>query len=146
MSIIKFSLLQNQAGIVLTAREFQTRFLRFISLTWLLPPMVGFTFLLYIEVFSFDQLISMMSTPLKPLFLVGGFLLAWLYFRRYSKLLSAYLVDPSNTNRELSERAMKSFPLHYWSAFVGYISLAPAAAIISLEISSSYVALPVDWF
>ena len=130
----------------MTAQDFQTRFLRFIALTWLLPPMVGFSFLLYIEVFSFNQLISMMSNPLKPLFLVGGFLLAWLYFRRYSKLLSAYLVEPSNLNRGISERAMKAFPLHYWSAFVGYISLAPAAAIISLEMSSGYVALPVDWF
>ncbi len=130
----------------LTAEVFQTRFLRLIALTWILPPMVGFAFLLYIEVFSFDQVVSMMSTPLKPLFLVGGFLFALFYFRYYSRSLSAYLSTPDNTQRTIAEHALRRFPLHYWGVFVVYISLAPAAAIVSLEMTSDYTALPVDWF
>jgi len=130
----------------LHTQYFQTRFLRLIALTWLLPPMVGFSFLLYIEVFNFDQLINMMSTPLKPIFLIGSFTIALLYFRHYSKSLSAYLKHSDEEHRHISERAIKYFPLHYWGAFITFISLAPAAAIISLENATDYHALPVDWF
>jgi len=132
--------------ITLTAQQFQTQFLRLIALTWLLPPMVGFSFLLYIEVFSLEQVFSMMTTPLKPMFLVGGVLLALWYFSRYSIFLSAYLNSQDETHHQITEKALKWFPLHYWVAFVGYITLAPAAAIISLESVSDYIALPVDWF
>jgi len=131
---------------ILTAQHFQTQFLRLIALTWLLPPMVGFSFLLYIEVFSLQQVFSMMMTPLKPLFLIGSVLLALGYFRYYSKLLSAYLNRQDIVHHKITESAIKHFPMHYWLAFVGYISLAPAAAIISLETVTDYVALPVDWF
>ncbi len=130
----------------MTANCFHSRFLRLIALTWLLPPMLGFSFLLYIEVFSFVQLISMMSTWLKPLFLVGGFVLALTYFHYFSKPFVAYLNSPDTAQQAQCERAMNKFPLHFWCLFVGYLSLAPAAAIISLESVSSYVAQPVDWF
>jgi diguanylate cyclase (GGDEF)-like protein len=130
----------------LTVQQFQTRFLRLIALTWLLPPMVGFSFLIYIEVFTLDQVFSMMTTPLKPIFLVGGFLGSLFYFRYYSKILSSYLVSKDKVHRKMTERALRRFPLHYWVVFIGYITMAPAAAIISLEITSSYIALPVDWF
>jgi len=134
------------SSISLTVQQFQAQFLRLIALTWLLPPMVGFSFLLYIEVFSLDQVFSMMKTPLKPVFLVGGVFLALWYFRRYSLSLSAYLNCQDSEHYKITEKALKRFPLHYWAAFVGYISLAPAAAIVSLEMASDYIALPVDWF
>ncbi len=130
----------------MTAQQFQSHFLRLIAISWLLPPMVGFSFLLYIEVFSFDQLVSMMSTPLKPLFLIGSVVFALLYFKNFSKSLSAYLTLADEKNSVITERAIRRFPLHYWLVFVVYISMAPAAAIISLEMATDYVALPVDWF
>ncbi len=130
----------------LTAKEFQIRFLRLIALTWLLPPLVGISFLLYIEVFSIDEIISMMSTPLKPVFLLGGIILALVYFRRYSKLLTAYLNTQDEQSKEITETALRKFPKHYWSTFIVFLMLAPAAAIISLELSSDYIAQPVDWF
>ncbi len=108
--------------------------------------MVGFSFLLYIEVFSFDQLINMMLTPLKPAFLVGGVVFAIFYFRHYAKSLSAYLISSDDKSCAITEQAIRRFPLHYWVVFVSYISMAPAVAIISLETTTDYVALPVDWF
>ncbi|VAW61039.1 diguanylate cyclase/phosphodiesterase (GGDEF & EAL domains) with PAS/PAC sensor(s) [hydrothermal vent metagenome] len=130
----------------MTDQEFQTRFLRLIALTWLLPPMVGFSFLLYIEVFTFDQLLIMLGNPLKQTFLVGGFLLALFYFHRFSLPLKTFLSAPDPINQLLALKVLQRFPLHFWLVFISYISLAPAAAIISLEMSSSYVARPVDWF
>ncbi len=131
---------------LLTNQEFQTRFLRLIALTWLLPPMVGFSFLLYIEVFTFNQLLVMVSNPLKQVFLLGGFFLALFYFYRFSLPLKKYLAAPTPIHQSLALKVLQKFPLHYWLLFIGYISLAPAAAIISLEISSNYVARPIDWF
>jgi len=133
-------------GILLTVQKFQAQFLRLITLTWLLPPMVGFSFLLYLEVFTFEQVLSMMSTPLKPVFLISGLLIALIYFKNFSKSLSAYLITPDKYHKATTEQALRRFPLHYWSAFIGYISLAPATAIMSLEITTNYHAMPVDWF
>ncbi|VAX00937.1 diguanylate cyclase/phosphodiesterase (GGDEF & EAL domains) with PAS/PAC sensor(s) [hydrothermal vent metagenome] len=130
----------------LTAEEFQTRFLRLIALTWLLPPLVGLSFLLYIEIFSIEQVINMMSTPPKPIFLLGGIVLALWYFNKYSKLLTAYLHKQDDTHKQITETALRKFPWHYWSTFILFLMLAPAVAILSLEMSSNYIAQPVDWF
>ncbi len=88
----------------------------------------------------------MMSTPLKPIFLIGGFAFALLYFRRFAQPLLDYLATPDDTHRPLAVQALKRFPFHYWFVFLSYITLAPAAAIISLEMATDYVARPVDWF
>lgn len=130
----------------LSAPEFQTRFLRLIALTWLLPPMVGFSFLLYIEVFTLDQLILMMGNPMKPAFLLGGFLFALFYFRHFTRPLKAYLVTPDASHQPAAVKVLQQFPSHFWLVFIIYITLAPAAAIISLETASDYLAQPVDWF
>lgn len=79
-------------------------------------------------------------------FLMGGPSLALLYFYRYSRSLTAYLVTPDKDHCAISERALQRFPLHYWVAFLTYITIAPAAVILSLEYASDYAALPVDWF
>ena len=131
---------------LLTPQEFQKRLLRLIALTWLLPPMVGFSFLLYVKIFSFEQVMTMLGTPLKPSFLVGGFIFALLYFRYYTRPLIAWLESPDKQHRPAALNVLKNFPLHYWLVFITYISLAPAAAIISLEGASDYIARPVDWF
>ena len=130
----------------LSPSEFRQRFLRLIALTWILPPMMGFSFLLYIEFFSFDQLIPMMTTPLELSFISISFLLALFYFRHYSQALYNYLVSPESPNRERAEKCLRYFPYHYWLAFSLYIVLAPAITIISLEISSDFTAQAIDWF
>ena len=130
----------------LSPSEFQKRFLRLIALTWILPPMMGFAFLLYIEFFSFEQLIPMMTTPLELSFIIISFLLALFYFRHYSQALYDYLASPEPPNREKAENRLRHFPFHYWLSFSLYIVLAPAITIISLEISSDFTAQAIDWF
>ena len=130
----------------LTAHEFQHRFLRLIALSWLLPPMVGFAFLLYIEFFRFDQLVPMITNPLELGFIVIGFLLALIYFRHFSQPLTSYLNAPDQSHKADAEQALKRFPSHFWLAFSIYIILAPAITVISLEISTDYTAHAIDWF
>ncbi len=128
------------------AQKFEFHFLRLIALTWLLPPMLGFAFMMYIEIFTFDQLIPMMTTPLELIFVVGGFILALLYFKHFSKPLICYLNSPDEVRLDTVEKALKRFSLHYWLAFMAYISMAPAITLTSLEMATQFEALPVDWF
>jgi diguanylate cyclase (GGDEF)-like protein len=108
--------------------------------------MVGFGFLLYIDFFTFEQLVPMMTTPLMSIFIVGSLLLAVVYFHRFARPLKLYLSALENHRSLPVIKALKSFPLHYWLMFLVYIVLAPAATILSLEMSTDYIAQPVDWF
>ena len=129
-----------------TAKKFEVNFLRLIALTWLLPPMLGFAFMMYIEIFTIDQLVPMMTTPLELVFVIGGFILALLYFKHFIKPLTLYLNTPNSIHKSTIEETLKRFPLRYWIAFLCYISMAPAITLTSLEISTDFKALPVDWF
>ena len=108
--------------------------------------MVGFTFLLYIDFFSIEQLLPMMLSPLEFIFIVASFILALIYFRHFSRPLCAYIASPDLQHKPAAEQALKRFPLHYWLTFSGYILMAPTVTIISLELSSDFVAQPIDWF
>ncbi len=129
----------------MTAKQFHFRFLRLIALTWLLPPIVGFSFLLYIEFFSVEQLIPMATSPLMTPFIGVSLVLSLFYFHYFARPLTAFLHGENIKNVEV-ERALQRFPLHYWVIFLAYIIAAPAITILSLEMTSDYVAQPIDWF
>ena len=129
----------------MTAKEFHKRFLRLIALTWLLPPVVGFSFLLYIRFFTFEQLIPMATSPLMGPFIVVSIVLTLVYFHYYARPLTSFLQQKGVPSAEV-ERCMRRFPLHYWLLFLGYILAAPAMTILSLEMTSDYTAEPIDWF
>jgi len=129
----------------LTAKEFNSRFLRLITLTWLLPPLVGFSFLLYIKFFTFEQLIPMMTSPLMSGFIIAGVALSLVYFHYYARPLGAFLLG-QDIQAKVVEKVLRRFPLHYWVAFLLYILIAPAVTILSLEMTSDYIAQPIDWF
>lgn len=129
----------------MTAEEFHKRFLRLIALTWLLPPIVGFSVLLYIRFFSFEQLVPMATSPLMAPFIIASVVLSLVYFHYYAQPLSAYLKQES-VAAETVERCLRRFPLHYWVIFLGYIIVAPAMTILSLEMTSDFTAMPIDWF
>jgi len=129
----------------LTEQEFHSRFLRLIALTWLLPPMVGFSFLLYIEFFTFEQLIPMMTSPLMSGFVIAGVVLSLAYFHHFTQPLSDFL-SGQNVDKAAVEKVLRRFSLHYWAAFLLYILAAPAMTILSLEMTSDYIAQPIDWF
>lgn len=127
------------------AKKFYLHFLRLIALTWLLPPMVGFSFLLYIEFFTFEQLMPMMRSPLMLAFIVASIVMSLIYFYYYARPLVAFLSGEA-IRKERVEKALRRFPLHYWVLFLCYILIAPAITILSLEMTSDYMAQPIDWF
>ncbi len=126
--------------------SFQKQFLILIILAWTIPPVFGMSFLLFIELFTPAQMSHILLSPLMNLFILSTVLYAFFYFRNFSRPLVAYLNQPDDIHRDRATRRIRQFPLHFWINFLLYLLIAPAATIIAAEISSDFVARPIDWF
>ncbi|MEJ2451603.1 MAG: EAL domain-containing protein [Gammaproteobacteria bacterium] len=122
------------------------RFYVLIALTWMIPPVFGFGFLLFIKMFTLQQMLEMLSRPLQPLFVLGSLGFAVWYFRRFIRPVRIYLETPSVESEAAAVRCMQRFPLHYWSIFLIYLLLAPVSVLISAEQLTNFVPSGMDWF
>jgi len=130
----------------LTPENFSRRFRLLILLTWNLPPVVGLGFLLFIHMFTPGQMFRILTTPLEPGFILASMVAAHYYFRRLIQPVHDYLAQPGREPALAALDRMRRFPVHYWTAFIGYLLLAPASVILSAEIYAGFVATPIDWF
>ena len=132
----------------ITAVAFGRRFRNLILLTWNLPPVVGLGFLIYIKMFSTEQIRGILTTPLQPAFIIGWILFSLWYFTRFAAPVRRQLDDarPGADVRALALQRIRSFPLHFWTLFCIYILMAPSAVIVSAQLYTDFTASPVDWF
>lgn len=130
----------------LSLNAFRRRFRWLILLTWIIPAIFGMGFLLFIRMFTFEQLLLVQTRPLEPLFVLAIILGGYLYFTRYVRPVEDWIVDPSGTDASRVLDCVRGFPLRYWLAFVGYLVLAPSVVIVAAQWYSNFVATPVDWF
>lgn len=117
-----------------------------VFLTWNLPPVVGFGFLVYIDMLTFQQAITIISSPIETAFIFGSSAFALTYFYQYGKPLFNFEQKPSTTSIGLVLERMRRFPLHYWTTLLTYLVIAPSTVLISAEIYAGYIAQPLDWF
>lgn len=122
------------------------RFYILIALSWILPPVVGLGFLLFIKMFSPNQMREILVTPLQPAFILGSLGFALWYFRRFARPVGNYLDSPSPETEDAAIRTMQRFPLHYWTVFLIYLLLAPTSVLISAELFTNFVPSAYDWF
>lgn len=122
------------------------RFIILIALTWLIPPIFGLSFILFIKMLTPNQMLEILITPLEPVFILVSLGFALWYFRRFIQPVQSYLDAPSVETEKLALKCMRRFPLHYWSIFLTYLLLAPASVLISAELFTNYVASGLDWF
>ncbi len=130
----------------LDADSFQHRFRRLILLTWLIPPVFGLAFILYLGILSPQQMWQSFRSPIQPLFIFGWLAFALWYFPRHVRPITDFVRSPVPERAEAAFQCLRRFPLHYWGLFLLYLLLAPASVILSAETTSDYVATPVDWF
>jgi signal transduction histidine kinase len=123
---------------MLEAATFLRRFRYLILLTWLVPPVIGLSFILYIRVLTWEQMEVILFRPIVPLYSLGALGLALLYFNHYIKPVHRWLTSRSPDAVAPALHCMRYFPLFYWGAFLVYLALAPSY--------TDYVARPVDWF
>jgi len=131
---------------MLTKHDFRRRFLSLILLAWVLPPVMGLSFILFIRILTPEQMIGIMLAPIEPLYIIlwVGFA-AW-YFPRCVQPVRRWLQHRDTKDAPLVLQSMRSFPLHFWGIFLVYLSLAPSSVMISAEMFTDFVAQPVDWF
>lgn len=125
---------------------FLRNYRQLILLTWTLPPVVGLSFLLFIEMFNLQQIQSILSTPMEPIFILVSLAIAYLYFNRFARPFTVWFDDKSEHNSEAVKQQIRRFPLHFWAFFLCYILMAPASVILAAEYSTEFSAQPIDWF
>lgn len=130
----------------LTSHYFQKRFLCLILLAWIVPPVFGLSFLLYIQMFSLEQMREILTSPLEPVFCLSALLFAIWYFDRLAKPVYTYIQSAETIGSEQVLTIFRTFPLHFWGVFLAYLVIAPITVIYSAELFSDFVARPVDWF
>ena len=126
--------------------QFRKRFLLLIALAWSLPPIVGLAVIVYAEIFSIEQMLTIMTTPLEPTFIIGTLLFALWYFDRLARPLMAYLGEEKYRGPGKINVFLQAFPLHFWAHFISYLLVAAAVTITSAKIYAGFKAEPVDWF
>lgn len=130
----------------ITSEEFSRRARRLVVLTWLVPPIFGLSFLLFIQMFTLQEMWVVLTTPGEPIFVIGSLVFAVWYLMRFLKPVGQYLENPTEGNASHCLKCIRAFPLRYWSIFLLYLVLAPSSVILSAEYFAGFVATPVDWF
>ena len=127
-----------------------TRFLRhftwLIAMSWLVPPVAGFAFITYFQLFSKQQLSAILTSPLEPAFVITSLITAVVYFRHYARPLKDYLDSKQPMDTALVLKRLHHFPIHFWGGFLGYLLIAPSSVILSAILYADYQAQPIDWF
>ena len=129
-----------------SGEQFLRRFTVLIGLSWLVPPVIGFSFIYYLELFSSAQIKIILSTPLEPAFVICSLVTAILYFRHYVKPLSDYLEINQKIKPDLILKRLRHFPLHFWGSFLTYLLIAPSTVILSAILYADFLPQPIDWF
>jgi len=129
----------------LTHLQFKRRFLILILSTWTIPAVFGLSYLVYIQMFTLQQMLSIMSHPLEPLYVILSTIFTLWYFNRYAQPLIAHLTDPESIPTETLLQHVRRFPLDYWAIFIIYLLIAPVTVIYSAELYTDFVAQPIDW-
>lgn len=130
----------------ISAESFKRNFNRLILLAWVMPPVFALSFLLFIQMFTLDQMQVILTTPLQPTFDVLSLIFAYWFLGRCVKPIVNYLEGDKKVLQEKALEQMRTFPLFFWAVFLANFLLAPASVIIAAEFYTDFVAQPVDWF
>lgn len=131
---------------MLKAHDFRRRFLSLILLAWVLPPVMGLSFILFTRILTYEQILGIMLAPIEPLYIILWISFAIWFFPRYVQPLQRWLEQRDMQAAPEVLRRMQHFPLLFWGIFLVYLSLAPSTVLVSAEIFTDFVAQPVDWF
>lgn len=130
----------------INARTFHRKFRLLIFNAWIVPAIVGLSFIIYINILSAPEMVEVMTHPLEPLFALAWISFSLWYFIRFARPIVAYLENPSEESAAAAIRCIRRFPIHFWSLFLVYLVMAPVSVIWSAELYAGFVAQPVDWF
>jgi len=125
---------------------FRQKYTSLIFLAWFLPPLLGLSYLIYIELFDFSQIDKIIFSPLLPAFVIGSLVAYLIYFTQFSRPMVRYLQAPNVINADLANEKLWRFSFHFWGHFLTYMFLAPLVVMISANIYADFSPEISDWF
>lgn len=130
----------------ISSAEFRRRLRWLIFHSWNIPPVFGLGFILLIGVLTPAQILTILSTPLEPAYILGWLAFAVWYLPRRMQPLCDWLDNKPGSSPAAAVRAVCRFPLLFWVTFLIYLIIAPASVIVAAEIYTDFVATLTDWF
>ena len=138
--------MQQESKQSVSPSQFSGRFIRLIFYAWLLPPIFGFSFLVWIKMFTLTEVRDILLSPLEPVFILANMGFALWFFRRYAVRIRSYLESPSEDGRLEVTRIIQKFPLAFWGVFLAFLAMAPGSVMLSADWYAGYDSQPIDWF
>ncbi len=130
----------------LSGKELLRRLRWLIFHAWNIPPVFGLGFILLIGVLKLPELIGILTTPLEPAYIIGWLAFAVWFLPRQMQSLADWLDGKPGCSAEDAQKAVRRFPIVFWSTFLIYLAVAPASVIVAAEIYTGFVSTPYDWF
>ena len=138
--------MQPESKQAVSPSQFSGRFIRLIFYAWLLPPVFGFSFLVWIRMFTLTEVRDILLSPLESAFILANMGFALWFFRRYAVRIRRYLESPSEAGRIEVTRIIQQFPLAFWGVFLAFLAMAPGSVMLAAEWYAGYDSQPIDWF
>ncbi len=138
--------MQLESKQAISPSQFSGRFIRLIFYAWLLPPIFGFSFLVWIKMFTLTEVRLILLSPLESLFILANMGFALWFFRRYALRIRSYLESPTEAGRVEVTGIVQRFPLAFWGVFLAFLAMAPGSVMLAAELYANYDSQPIDWF
>ncbi len=125
--------------------SFKKRFLLYILLTWMLPPLFGISFLVFMEMYTLADIALVVRGSDFGFFALGTVFFALWYFNRFSRPWQEYINQPNAANAERAITQLRRFCLHYWGLFTLTMAVRPGFVLLSTESILGTSTTPADW-
>lgn len=129
----------------MTGKEFLRRVRNLLIMAWTIPAIFGLSFLIYINMFTMEEMVVVLSTPTEPGFVLLSLIFAVWFLRRVLTPVAEFLDNSTSENEVSAIAAIRSFPLRFWTLFLLYLLAAPSTVILSAENYAQFVPAPNDW-
>ncbi len=125
---------------------FKRRFLFLILLTWNLPPLIGFGFIMLFGVLTTQQILEIITMPVEPIYiLVWQVIIIW-FFPKKQRPLTDWLKNKDTTDLPSVLAAVRQFPLWYWGLFLLYQFMAVISVVAAAAIHTDFILTPLLLF
>jgi len=130
----------------LSGKDFQRKLRWLVFHAWNFPPIVGLSVIMLIGVLSPSHIFGILVTPLEPAYIIGWMVFSLWFFPRRMRAVSDWLDNVPGSSHEAALRAVRGFPLLFWSVFIFYLILAPFSVLWAAEIYTGFVSSPIILF
>jgi len=117
-----------------------------VLLGWLIPPAFGMTYIVFVDIFSASEMMTILQSWPMIMFLVSTILFATYYFYRFAIPIKRFLARREPGDLPVAMARFRAFPLHFWGLFLITLMIAPNLVMLIAEQQLGLQPLLLDWF